>query len=256
MEERAGFVRKRMALRHTTLVVLQLHLGLTAADEQQPLLDRQLFDAAGRGDTESIDAALEAGADIDALIPVGPAEDPGMSKVTALMQASLEGQVDTVKYLLEQGADADQEDSFGFTPLHGCAFRRQPAACEALLESVGPTSETTLHYHRDGYAPLHRCCFGKGSVDTLRVFLEAGVNPALESIEDRVGRGGRPGTTCKDVTTSDEIHELLAKYDQSGGGGNGKRRGKAGREGARHKKKVPSEKELSVDDILSSHPDL
>lgn len=249
--------RAAMAVRCAGLV-LQLWV-LTAADDsgQQPLLDRRLFEAARRGDVEAMDAALEAGADIDALIPIGPQDNPDVSKVTALMQAALDGRVNTIKYLLEQGADADQEDSFGFTPMHGCAFRGHAAACAALLEGVGPNSETALHYHPDGFAPLHRCCFGEGNIDTLRVFLEAGVDPALPSIEDRAGRGGRPGTTCKDVATGDEIRTLLAQYDKGKTDAGGKRRGKAGRtKGSRRKKKVADEQELSVDDILSAHPDL
>lgn len=244
-----------------TLVLLQLCHAVTLnaadGDAQQARLDLNLFQAAERGDFGAIDAALEAGADIDALIPVGPRDNPDLSKVTALMQAALNGQVDTLNYLLEQGADADQEDSFGFTPMHGCAFRGQTAACAALLKDVGAQSETALHYHPDGYAPMHRCCFGEGNVDTLRAFLEAGVDPALATTEDRVGRGGRPGMTCKDVATSDEIKALLSEYDKGDPKGKGKRRGsKTGRKGSRRKKKVADEQELSVDDILASHPDL
>eukprot|EP01043_Picozoa_sp_COSAG02_P081054 COSAG02_NODE_19590_length_874_cov_1.190968_1_plen_214_part_10 len=209
-----------MAVAWSALLLLALQLvclavTLTAADDtQQSRLDWNLFEAARRGDFGAIDAALEAGADIDALIPVGPRDNPDVSKVTALMQAALDDRVDTLKYLLEQGADADQEDSFGFTPMHGCAFRGQTAACAALLEDVGAQSETALHYHVDGYAPMHRCCFGEGNIDTLRVFLEAGVDPALATIEDRIGRGGRPGMTCRDVATSDEMKALLAEYDK------------------------------------------
>ena len=103
---------------------------------------------------------------------------------------------------------------------------------------------------------MHRCCFGEGNIDTLRVFLEAGVDPTLASIEDRIGRGGRPGMTCRDVANSDAIEALLAEYDK-GDKGRGKRRGsKAGRKGSRRKKKVADKQELSVDDILASHPDL
>ena len=243
-----------MTLRCTALVLLQLHFG--GADEQQRLLDLQLFQAAGRGDFGQIDVALEAGADIDALIPVGPPEDPEMSKVTALMQAALGGQVGTIEYLLEQGADIDQPDSFGFTPLHGCAFRGEAAACKVLLDSVGPHSKTALHYHADGYAPLHRCCFGDANIDTLRVFLDAGVDPALASIEDRAGRGGRSGTTCYDLATSDAVHKLLAEFGEGETKGGGHKRGSKRRKSSRRKKKDPSEQELSVDDILAAHPDL
>ena len=102
---------------------------------------------------------------------------------------------------------------------------------------------------------MHRCCFGNGNIDALRVFLDAGIDPALPSIEDRAGRGGRPGTTCKDVATSDEIVALLAKYSKDEK--KGKRRGGKGtRTGSGRKKKVADEQELSVDDILASHPDL
>ena len=240
------------------LLLLFVAADPAAADDgSQALLDQRLFQAAQRGDFEAADAALEEGADIDALIPVGPPDNRDASKVTALMQAALDGRVGAIEYLLEQGADADQADGFGFTPMHGCAFRGQAAACRALLEDVGPQSETALHYHADGYAPLHRCCFGAGNVDTLRVFLEAGIDPALASIEDRAGRGGRPGTTCEDVATSDEVKELLAEYSKEKGKGRAKRRGggKGGRKGARRKKKAEAD-DPSVEDILAQHPDL
>ena len=50
---------------------------------------------------------------------------------------------------------------------------------------------------------------------------------------------------------------MLDEYDKGDPRGKGKRRGsKAGRKGSRRKKKVAEEQELSVDDILASHPDL
>ena len=174
-----------------------LRPAAAAGDEpSQEALDRQLWGAAREGDFAALDEALDKGADIDALVPVDP---EGKARVSALMQAALEGNIPTLEYLLDQGADVDQGDAFGFTPLHGCAFRGEAAACRALLAAVGPTSPTALHYHDDGYAPIHRCCFGDGHPETLRVFLEAGVSPTLPSVEDTVGRGGRAGTTCNDV---------------------------------------------------------
>lgn len=242
------------------LLALCCAAATAAAEDEaaQAALDLRLFRAAQREAFGEVDSALEEGADIDGLVPVGPPEDPGASKVTALMQAALDGRVAAVEYLLEQGADADQPDAFGFTPMHGCAFRGQAAACSALLAAVGPTSETALHYHADGFAPLHRTCFGNtGSPATLRVFLEAGVAPDLPSIEDRAGRGGRPGTTCRDVASADEVTALLDEFAppaSSNTDGSAKRRAKGG--GRMGKSKGTKKAELSVDDILASHPDL
>ena len=104
------------------------------------------------------------------------AEDPKSPAVPALMQASIQGKVDTIEYLLSQGADVEQSDSFGFNPLHGCAFNQQADACAMMLAHAGVDSAAANSFHEDGLAPMHRACFGDVQADTLRVFLEAGMD--------------------------------------------------------------------------------
>jgi ankyrin repeat protein len=107
------------------------------------------------------------------------AEDPKSPAVPALMQASIQGKVDTIEYLLSQGADVEQSDSFGFNPLHGCAFNQQADACAMMLAHAGVDSAAANSFHEDGLAPMHRACFGDVQADTLRVFLEAGMDRDL-----------------------------------------------------------------------------
>ena len=119
--------------------------------------------------------AVAHGAVCSAMVHVH-AEDPKSPAVPALMQASMQGQVDTIEYLLSQGADVEQSDSFGFNPLHGCAFNQQADACAMMLAHAGVDSAAANSFHEDGLAPMHRACFGDVQADTLRVFLEAGMD--------------------------------------------------------------------------------
>ena len=107
------------------------------------------------------------------------AEDPKSPAFPALMQASIQGKVDTIEYLLSQGADVEQSDSFGFNPFHACAFNQQADACAMMLAHAGVDSAAANHFHEDGLAPMHRACFGDVQADTLRVFLEAGMDRNL-----------------------------------------------------------------------------
>ena len=122
--------------------------------------------------------AVAHGAVCSAMVHVH-AEDPKSPAVPALMQASIQGKVDTIEYLLSQGADVEQSDSFGFNPLHGCAFNQQADACAMMLAHAGVDSAAANSFHEDGLAPMHRACFGDVQADTLRVFLEAGMDRDL-----------------------------------------------------------------------------
>ena len=84
----------------------------------QEKLDMQFFSAVNNGDLEGMEAALEAGADIDAVHRVSE-----QAQVPAIMHASLAGNLEVIKYLLDEGADPEVPDSFGFTAIHGAAFK-------------------------------------------------------------------------------------------------------------------------------------
>lgn len=108
-------------------------------------------------------------------------DDQKSPRVPALMHATLQGHLDTIEYLLEQGADVEQADSFGFTPIDGCAFKGEADACAMLLEHAGGgTSQPATRFHNDGLAPIHRACMA-GHTETVRAFLNAGADPDTAS---------------------------------------------------------------------------
>ena len=198
--------------------------------------------------------AVAHGAVCSAMVHVH-AEDPKSPAVPALMQASIQGKVDTIEYLLSQGADVEQSDSFGFNPLHGCAFNQQADACAMMLAHAGVDSAAANSFHEDGLAPMHRACFGDVQADTLRVFLEAGMDrnqktrcaktfsviftaiTAPAGSEDKAGRGGHANQVCGDLARSPEIHALLQEF----AGGSRETKGKG---------------DVTMDDILAAHPEL
>lgn len=191
------------------------------------------------------------------------AVDMTSPRVPALMYATMQGYVEIIEYLLDQGADVEQADTFGFTPLHACAFKGEADACAVLLEHAGGADGAAANFfHEDGNAPMHRACFGDesnpASKDTLKVFLDAGMNPHLLTKEDTIGRGGTAGMTCADVTGDPDVKALWEVYaentkapdvpEEKPKGKGGRKKGKKG--GGKAKG------EATMDDILAAHPDL
>jgi ankyrin repeat protein len=93
----------------------------------------------------------------------------------------------------------------GYTPLHGCAFQGRAAVCELLMKR-GIKHEA----HEDGFFPLHRAAWQatkQGHLDTIRVFLENGVDVNLKA-------GGDGPTLWHHALRddNDELKELLREF--------------------------------------------
>lgn len=71
------------------------------------MTDQEFLDAAARGDTEAVQAALDAGQKTDT------ADEHGN---TALMMACARSQRDVCKALLAANADTDHKNKFGLGP--------------------------------------------------------------------------------------------------------------------------------------------
>lgn len=89
--------------------------------------DSTIWGAARDGDVAGLERHLQRGDSVNM-----KSEDDGGSLLTL---AAVAGQVDSVKFLLEKGADASASSDDGNTPLHGAAFFGRLSVAELLLEA-------------------------------------------------------------------------------------------------------------------------
>ena len=87
-------------------------------------VNARLIEAAKQGDTATVEALLEQGADVNARERKGQ---------TALIRAALLGHTDTVQALLAAGADVNAKGKLGWTALMWVAGKGHTDTVQALL---------------------------------------------------------------------------------------------------------------------------
>ena len=150
-----------------------------------------LFAAVRANDPIQLQAALDAGEDINVIGPGGQ---------TPLMHGVLTGNLESVKFLLEAKADTSIPEKDGYTPMHGAGFQGRAEIAKLLIaHGLNPSDR-----HKDGFTPIHRACWGSEQrhADTVRVFLKAGV-PYDEPSDE----GQRP----LELTSNKATQKLLQK---------------------------------------------
>ena len=164
--------------------------GEAPADDPRSA-ERNVWTAAKTGDLAMLDAALAAGAGLDAPDPI--------FGVTPLAWAALEGRTETANELLRRGADADARNRDGSAPLHSAAFMGRAGAVEALLSAgADPNArnaagETPLDSAKAGLevvafiADLLQLAYDKEEV-------ERGQAKAAALIAERGGESGAAGS--------------------------------------------------------------
>lgn len=181
----------------TMTVLLQLVLllcALTCLAAADDAADGRLLDAAMNNRVDAVKEELENnGANINV--------QDGPSGQTPLMAAVLRGNTETVKILLKKGADITIGEKDGYTPAHGAGFQGR-AAIMKLLHQHG--IDVIDAKHTDGYAPLHRACWGREQrhADTVEVLLEIGASPELAG----------NGRTCAEMTRNPATLEVLKEH--------------------------------------------
>ena len=133
---------------------------------------------------EQIDAALAAGADVDATDTVGR---------TAILIAAKAGRLDVVRHLIAAGADIDSQDQICLNPfLWGC-ISGNPELVRIMVEA-GTDLERTTRFYGKGIHPASE----KGHLEIVRYLTEetdinlnhtnlCGWTPLLEAIHLRDG---------------------------------------------------------------------
>lgn len=128
---------RRLVDQHLTVIVL--HNGLADPDGLVTALadvvlnpgdnpQAQLWDGAAAGDVAAVEAALNAGADVNAL-------DTRTSRNgrRALNWAAIGNKVPVIELLVARGASVNEANNSGFTPLHHAAEAGAVEATQALL---------------------------------------------------------------------------------------------------------------------------
>ena len=182
------------------LFILSITSFAEATDSGQKDRDvqRALFKASYTEDLPTISQALKDGADIDFRDP-----DSGQ---TVLMRSVLTGKIESVRFLLQAGADPTIPEKDGYLPPHGAGFQGRPEIMKILHESG-----INVHmYHEDGYLPFHRACWGnrEGHTETIRYLLEIGTDVNVKSTKDQ--------KTCMEITKNAATQAVLQEYGARG----------------------------------------
>lgn len=120
--------------------------------EKQRKLNDSLLEAAYRGDTKSVKKLINKGAHLEAKTDMrGAHGNLGIGSQTALSLASENGHLETVKALLDKGADVHAKDLNGSTSLHHASWRAHKDVVTELLKRGAHVNEK----NNDNQTPLH-----------------------------------------------------------------------------------------------------
>mmetsp|Transcript_37175 Transcript_37175/g.54470 ORF Transcript_37175/g.54470 Transcript_37175/m.54470 type:complete len:205 (+) Transcript_37175:37-651(+) len=119
-----------------------------------------------------------------------------------LMFSVLSGKENSVRYLLEKGADTTIAEKDGYTPVHGAGFQGRANIMKELIKRGLDFRDQ----HSDQFEPFHRACWGREQrhTETIEVLLEAGVPFDAP--------GGPGGTLCLEMTQNKGTQKLLQKW--------------------------------------------
>jgi ankyrin repeat protein len=115
--------------------------------------------------------------------------------MTPLMEAAITGQEEVVDLLLANGAKASAVDKSGWTALHFAVQEWRPEIVRKLINAGAPVDAQD----RDGNTPLMRAVFeSKGRGDIIRMLLDAGAD------QTRTNKSG---------VSADKLARTISNYD-------------------------------------------
>ncbi|XP_078620301.1 uncharacterized protein LOC144887164 [Branchiostoma floridae x Branchiostoma japonicum] len=127
--------------------------------------EKELIDAAGRGDEVRVQQLLAEGVNVNA----------AHGGWTALHNAARNGHTGTVQALLTAGAPVDSRSTAEHTPLHFAAEKGHTGTVTALLTAGADINARDY----DSWTPLHKAA-ENGHPECVRVLLRAGANTVIK----------------------------------------------------------------------------
>jgi ankyrin repeat protein len=157
---------------------------------------------------------------------------------TPLFSAVRNGSIETVKLLLDNGADVNHMNHLGSSVLHLCCFLAtpterstkflsppvkshdcDPASVEpdyvkiaSMIISSGNVANLDL-YDETGHTPLHIASV-RGCIPLIKLLVESGADLNKLTKYDYKGRGRRNAISMASFGGMKECHDLLLKYQQ------------------------------------------
>jgi ankyrin repeat protein len=163
--------------------------------------DNEIFEGVQKDDTTAIKSAVKNDPSTLESITLGGQ--------TPLIHAVLFGKLESVKTLLDLGANTAATEADGYNVLHAAGFQGRSEILEVLLQHFANQKEAggfvlnpSTDKHEDGYYPIHRSCWGlePRHTETVKVFLTN--NVPLEISADN-------GKTCEEMTNNEGTKMLI-----------------------------------------------
>jgi len=155
------------------------------------------------GYTEMVKELLDAGASIDK----GTTDD----NTTSLCLACQEGKLDTIKLLIERGANVNHKTDLGSTPLHSAAACIAPSRVEVLEYMLSKGALPDVQDTK-GNTPSHFAAF-RGNGDFIPILLEAGADAAVKNEEGKTAT--EEFEKVREQAAADRAQELEAMMQAS-----------------------------------------
>ena len=181
------------------LVVFGLsHQICSASDDKN-----EIFEGVKKDDTTAIKSAVKN--DPSTLESIGPGGQ------TPLLHAVLTGKLESVKTLLDLGANTAATETDGYNVLHAAGFQGRSEILEVLLqhfanqkEAGGFVLDPSTDKHKDGFYPIHRSCWGREPrhTETVKVFLTNNVHSQIAADN---------GKTCAEMTNNEGTKKLISE---------------------------------------------
>lgn len=132
-------------------------------------VDATLFEAAGKGDSDGVEEAIEEGADVNAADKL---------KRTPLFGAAFLNRPGTAKLLITAGADVNARDFSDFTPLHAAVVAGGKEVAAILLANGANINDRAV----GGRTALHLAA-ATNQAALVDLLLEKGANPNAKDSE-------------------------------------------------------------------------